>query len=159
MRAKKIVNQSSDFPVRRTGSYRHKKAVCFGEKTPKNHKFLNGKIYLVDTIPSLRYKFALNTLAIAHCLLFPLRRHVSATDQLQSSGRSGLGDSYRRPSFTDDVIDTEILEAETCTLTSIRQLQAPTAKNTTHCAYGWIKQSARFTKCLTIIYDHLTIMP
>jgi len=27
MRAKKIVNQSSDFPVRRTGSYRHKKAV------------------------------------------------------------------------------------------------------------------------------------
>jgi len=30
MRAKKIVNQSSDFPVRRiyTGSYRHKKALC-----------------------------------------------------------------------------------------------------------------------------------
>jgi len=27
MRAKKIVNQSSDFPVRRTGSYRHKKAL------------------------------------------------------------------------------------------------------------------------------------
>ena len=26
MRAKKIVNQSSDFLVRRTGSYRHKKA-------------------------------------------------------------------------------------------------------------------------------------
>ena len=24
---KKIVNQSSDFPVRRTGSYRHKKAL------------------------------------------------------------------------------------------------------------------------------------
>jgi len=31
MRAKKIVNQSSDFPVRRTGSYRHKKALCGGE--------------------------------------------------------------------------------------------------------------------------------
>ena len=31
MRANKIVNQSSDFPVRRTGSYRHKKAlVKFG---------------------------------------------------------------------------------------------------------------------------------
>jgi len=27
MRAKKIVNQSSDFPVRRTGSHRHKKAL------------------------------------------------------------------------------------------------------------------------------------
>jgi len=27
MRAKKIVNQSSDFPVRRTGSYRQKKAL------------------------------------------------------------------------------------------------------------------------------------
>ena len=27
MRAKKIVNQSSDFPVRRTGSYCHKKAL------------------------------------------------------------------------------------------------------------------------------------
>ena len=27
MRAKKIVNQSSDFRVRRTGSYRHKKAL------------------------------------------------------------------------------------------------------------------------------------
>ena len=27
MRAKKTVNQSSDFPVRRTGSYRHKKAL------------------------------------------------------------------------------------------------------------------------------------
>ena len=27
MRAKKIVNQSSDFPVRRTGSYRHKKST------------------------------------------------------------------------------------------------------------------------------------
>ena len=26
-RAKKIVNQSSDFPVGRTGSYRHKKAL------------------------------------------------------------------------------------------------------------------------------------
>ena len=26
MRAKKIVNHSSDFPVRRTSSYRHKKA-------------------------------------------------------------------------------------------------------------------------------------
>ena len=29
MRAK-IVNQSSDFPVRRTGSYRHKKALVLG---------------------------------------------------------------------------------------------------------------------------------
>ena len=28
MLAKKIVNQSSDFPVRRTGSYRHKKALA-----------------------------------------------------------------------------------------------------------------------------------
>ena len=28
MRAKKIVNQSSDFPVRRTGSYRHKKSTA-----------------------------------------------------------------------------------------------------------------------------------
>ena len=28
--AKKIVNQSSDFPVRRTGSYRHKKALTGG---------------------------------------------------------------------------------------------------------------------------------
>ena len=27
MRAKKTVNQSSDFPVRRTGSYRHKKST------------------------------------------------------------------------------------------------------------------------------------
>jgi len=27
MRANKIVNQSSDFSVRRTGSYRHKKAL------------------------------------------------------------------------------------------------------------------------------------
>jgi len=27
MRAKKIVNQFSDFPVRRTGLYRHKKAL------------------------------------------------------------------------------------------------------------------------------------
>ena len=26
--SKKTVNQSSDFPVRRTGSYRHKKALC-----------------------------------------------------------------------------------------------------------------------------------
>jgi len=26
--SKKNVNQSSDFPVRRTGSYRHKKALC-----------------------------------------------------------------------------------------------------------------------------------
>ena len=31
MRAKKIVNQLSDFPVRRTGSYRHKKALQIGE--------------------------------------------------------------------------------------------------------------------------------
>ena len=30
MRAKKIVNQSSDFPVRHTGSYRHKKALSSG---------------------------------------------------------------------------------------------------------------------------------
>jgi len=30
MRAKKIVNQSADFPVRRTGSYRHKKALIVG---------------------------------------------------------------------------------------------------------------------------------
>jgi len=30
MLAKKIVNQSSDFPVRRTGSYRHKKALASG---------------------------------------------------------------------------------------------------------------------------------
>ena len=29
MRAKKIVNQLSDFPVRRTGSYGHKKALFF----------------------------------------------------------------------------------------------------------------------------------
>jgi len=29
MRAKKIVNQSSDFPVRRTGSYRHKKSTGY----------------------------------------------------------------------------------------------------------------------------------
>jgi len=28
MRAKKMVNQSSDFPVRRTGSYRHKKSTA-----------------------------------------------------------------------------------------------------------------------------------
>ena len=28
MRAKKIVNQSSYFPVRRTGSYRHKKSTA-----------------------------------------------------------------------------------------------------------------------------------
>ena len=33
MRAKKIVNQSSDFPVRRTGSYRHKKALVLGAYT------------------------------------------------------------------------------------------------------------------------------
>jgi len=31
MRAKNIVNQSSDFPVRRTGSYRHKKALLVGK--------------------------------------------------------------------------------------------------------------------------------
>ena len=30
MRAKKIVIQSSDFPVRRTGSYRHKKSTECG---------------------------------------------------------------------------------------------------------------------------------
>jgi len=35
MRAKKIVNQSSDFPVRHTGSYRHKKALV---KTIYVHK-------------------------------------------------------------------------------------------------------------------------
>ena len=29
--SKKIVNQSSDFPVRRTGSYRHKKAQVYSE--------------------------------------------------------------------------------------------------------------------------------
>jgi len=29
MRAKKIVNQSSDIPVRRTGLYHHKKALLF----------------------------------------------------------------------------------------------------------------------------------
>ena len=29
--SKKIVNQSSDFPVRRTGSYRHKKALVISE--------------------------------------------------------------------------------------------------------------------------------
>jgi len=29
MRAKKIVNQLSDFPVRRTGSYGHEKALVF----------------------------------------------------------------------------------------------------------------------------------
>ena len=32
MRAKKIVNQSSDFPVRRTGSYRHKKALVSSKR-------------------------------------------------------------------------------------------------------------------------------
>jgi len=32
--SKKIVNQSSDFPVRRTGSYRHKKAL---EVNPPNY--------------------------------------------------------------------------------------------------------------------------
>jgi len=31
--SKKIVNQSSDFPVRRTGSYRHKKALHVGYVT------------------------------------------------------------------------------------------------------------------------------
>jgi len=35
MRAKKIVNQSSDFPVRCTGSYRHKKALQRTERVPK----------------------------------------------------------------------------------------------------------------------------
>jgi len=33
MRAKKIVIQSSDFPVRRTGSYRHKKKHCINLST------------------------------------------------------------------------------------------------------------------------------
>ena len=32
MQAKKIVNQSSDFPVRRTGSYRHKKALVLTKR-------------------------------------------------------------------------------------------------------------------------------
>ena len=32
MRATKIVNQSSDFPVRRTGSYRHKKSTEWEKK-------------------------------------------------------------------------------------------------------------------------------
>jgi len=35
LRAKKIVNQSSDFPVRRTGSYRHKKALGLVKLRPK----------------------------------------------------------------------------------------------------------------------------
>jgi len=33
MRAKNV-NQSSDFPVRRTGSYRHKKALFFTDRMP-----------------------------------------------------------------------------------------------------------------------------
>ena len=33
---KKNVNQSSDFPVRRTGSYRHKKALIFIHQTGRN---------------------------------------------------------------------------------------------------------------------------
>jgi len=40
MRAK-IVNQSSDFPVRRTSSYRHKKALV--------HSQLHGKINLTQS--------------------------------------------------------------------------------------------------------------
>jgi len=39
MRAKKIVNQSSDFPVRRTGSYRHKKALLTGHCSRHTHTF------------------------------------------------------------------------------------------------------------------------
>jgi len=35
MRAKKIVNQSSDFPVSRTGSYRHKKALSRTDASSK----------------------------------------------------------------------------------------------------------------------------
>jgi len=35
--SKKNVNQSSDFPVRRTGSYRHKKALILGKRKLMSH--------------------------------------------------------------------------------------------------------------------------
>jgi len=44
--SKKIVNQSSDFPVRHTGSYRHKKALPLGNKGTAQqckHKQLRSK--------------------------------------------------------------------------------------------------------------------
>ena len=50
MRAKKIVNQSSDFPVRRTGSYRHKKHCLFLDYRPADPAQRSvtsmGKLYL-----------------------------------------------------------------------------------------------------------------
>jgi len=43
----KIVNQSSDFPVRRTGSYRHKKALILAPPFPL---FLFYKIAIVAQV-------------------------------------------------------------------------------------------------------------
>ena len=48
--SKKIVNQSSDFPVRRTGSYRHKKHCLFLDYRPADRAQRSvtsmGKLYL-----------------------------------------------------------------------------------------------------------------
>ena len=43
MQAKKIVNHSSDFPVRRTGSYRHKKALLVIMEVAKVDKDNHGE--------------------------------------------------------------------------------------------------------------------
>jgi len=49
--SKKIVNQSSDFPVRRTGSYRHKKALTAGDTTGDHKRPQESQIFsILDTV-------------------------------------------------------------------------------------------------------------
>ena len=55
MRAKKIGNQSSDFPVRRTGSYRHKKALTVACNVPTNKGTVGGSSLGMSTLACSQY--------------------------------------------------------------------------------------------------------
>jgi len=55
--SKKIVNQSSDFPVRRTGSYRHKKALPIpNNPNPDTNSVFSNPTLIPNSIPNFQPK-------------------------------------------------------------------------------------------------------
>ena len=64
MRPKKIVNQLSDFPVRRTGSYRHKKSTAFKQVVHLSSIHLGSfdcNYILPSSILCVLYKYVIHT--------------------------------------------------------------------------------------------------
>ena len=91
MRAKKTVNQSSDFPVRRTGSYRHKKAldILFSEINSRTNLADRQRNRETDTLVTI-LRFVVGSRVINHVdLIVAALSWSTSLDIGVSNGKAG----------------------------------------------------------------------